>query len=58
MKSIHRAEWKEYQDSLLNENAGTGRSGGIMSGAGVSSESIFSSNFWKDLILAFCKSLD
>ncbi len=42
MKSIHRAEWKEYQESL-KEESGVGRSG-IMGGSGVSSNSIFSSN--------------
>ena len=42
MKSIHRTEWKEYQESLLKEKSGVGRSG-IMSGSGVSNDSIFSS---------------
>mmetsp|Transcript_26208 Transcript_26208/g.39292 ORF Transcript_26208/g.39292 Transcript_26208/m.39292 type:complete len:444 (+) Transcript_26208:188-1519(+) len=44
LKGIHKKEWKEYQESLLKDKSGAGRSGGIMSGSGVSSESIFSSN--------------
>lgn len=40
IKSKHRAEWKRYQESIDNFQS----RGGIMNGAGVSSNSIFSSN--------------
>jgi len=50
IKSVHRTEWKQYQESLANDSSDSdsGRGGGIMSSSGVSNDSIFSKNSGMD----------